>query len=118
MKPDSEFSLNGYNGNFKNRCKECLRQYSKEWRINNRDYALAYDRQTKYGLSETEFQTLFLIQCGKCAICSELLIKPHIDHDHETGRVRGLLCESCNWGIGHLKDSLDILSNAVSYLKE
>ena len=58
-------------------------------------------------------------QDGKCAICT----KPFpgriaIDHDHRTGRVRGLLCTSCNTGIGKLGDDPELLLRAISYLSQ
>ena len=79
-------------------------------------------RQLNYGLTDLQFQTMMLVQCGTCAVCSEIFEsetrgkEPCVDHDHETGRVRGLLCHSCNKGIGHLKDSSEILMAAMAYL--
>lgn len=77
-------------------------------------------RLRKYGLTVYKFHLLAEQQGGKCAICrttpqsiGELLV----DHNHQTGEVRGLLCIACNTGIGHLKDSPDVLRNAVSYLE-
>jgi hypothetical protein len=70
---------------------------------------------------------MFLKQSGKCSICnnSETVkdLKGKIkylavDHNHETGEVRGLLCNACNTGIGKLGDSVKILENAIKYLKE
>lgn len=59
-------------------------------------------------------------QDGKCAICcrdeSELAKKLAVDHDHATGRVRGLLCDDCNLAIGRLQDSPKILRRALDYL--
>lgn len=76
-------------------------------------------RLKKYGLSEAEFWRIYKSQGGRCAICrnecptgKELAI----DHCHETGVVRGLLCINCNQLIGHAHDSPDVLSSAIEYL--
>ena len=59
-------------------------------------------------------------QGGKCAICnahqSTLKRSLHADHDHATGKLRGLLCSSCNVGVGHLRDNARLLLNAARYL--
>lgn len=72
----------------------------------------------KYGLTPQDYSELFDTQKARCAICQELP-KRHIlqvDHDHETGRVRGLLCGSCNKMLGHAKDSPARLLRALNYL--
>lgn len=73
-----------------------------------------------YGLTVEQFEALLLSQDGRCAIC-ENEIEPddprtHVDHCHETGAVRGILCHWCNVGIGSLREDLLILSNAIKYL--
>ncbi|MBO1267080.1 endonuclease VII domain-containing protein [Arthrobacter cavernae] len=71
----------------------------------------------RYGLSPEEFEGLHSSQGGKCAICSLIPPTPlHVDHDHETGKVRGLLCGSCNRAIGLLKDDTDLMRSAIAYL--
>ena len=65
---------------------------------------------------------LFDAQGGKCAICEKILSGPigrfiHVDHDHATKDLRGLLCGNCNTGIGNLRDSIAILEKAIRYLK-
>lgn len=61
--------------------------------------------------------SLFAAQDGKCAICLRPETTPLIiDHDHDSGRVRGLLCSACNRGIGMLQDSAEVVSSAASYL--
>lgn len=77
----------------------------------------------KYGLTEFEYRKLVQRQGGKCAIC---YVEPapynghkrgfHVDHDHETGYVRGLLCGNCNSALGHLKDNIESLASAIQYL--
>jgi hypothetical protein len=73
-----------------------------------------------YGITETQYNELLLKQDGRCAIC--LTDKPtqpgwHIDHDHTTGEVRGILCQKCNIGIGLLQDNPAIVKSALSYLE-
>lgn len=68
-----------------------------------------------------QYETLVLSQNNQCAICkidlSQFEKRPHIDHNHKTGQVRGLLCSNCNRGLGYLKDSMDVLQSAIEYLK-
>lgn len=72
-----------------------------------------------YGLSLKEFYALRKSQNNRCAICRKRFRKtPHVDHDHETKRIRGLLCGPCNTGLGMFKDSNEFLTRAASYLKE
>lgn len=74
-----------------------------------------------YGISVEEYGHMYLRQRGQCAICK---IRPHradplaVDHDHATGAVRGLLCRTCNIGLGCFKDNLASLGRAVAYLVE
>lgn len=79
----------------------------------------------RYGLTLEQYAELLKRQNGVCAICGEpetlvrkgTLCALTIDHDHETGQVRGLLCNNCNRGIGLLKDNPDVLRHAASYLE-
>lgn len=102
----------------------------------NRDKYLEYNRSSErrerwfawklkrqFGITVDEFEAMLEKQCGCCAICeSELEVgkysnrRLHIDHDHQTGVVRGLLCLRCNTGIGSFGDSPEILANAIDYL--
>lgn len=71
------------------------------------------------GISPAEYAELFLKQGGKCAIC--LTDDPGkrdfcLDHDHVTGRVRGILCTPCNTLLGQARDSMVILQAALDYL--
>lgn len=81
-----------------------------------------YDWQYRYGLSPKQYSELYLKQGGKCAICGSQLSKDKeyfdVDHNKETGEVRGLLCNSCNRGLGCFKDNPESLEKAIEYLKE
>ena len=73
----------------------------------------------KYGLTVPDFEALLLTQKGFCAICKKYLGRGrdmHVDHDHRTGEVRGILCNLCNVGLGAFKDSPQVLMSAARYL--
>ena len=71
-----------------------------------------------YGITLEEIQSIRKAQGGLCAICRKAPMngKLYVDHNHTTGKVRGLLCLHCNLGLGHFNDSLIGLSAAVRYL--
>jgi Recombination endonuclease VII len=74
--------------------------------------------KSKYGLSLESYERLLIIQGGGCAICDR---KPgkrplHVDHSHETGAVRGLLCHQCNWYLGTIDNNPAILKKIAVYL--
>lgn len=99
-------------------CRVCSTLRSKDYRTANPDSArVAWLKQT-YGLTATEFDQMREAQGGSCAICFQAFAKtPHVDHDHTTGTVRGLLCGPCNRGLGIYQDSPDRLRAAISYLE-
>jgi len=73
----------------------------------------------RYGMSLDDYHLMSLRQNGVCAICKCAPKTPlHVDHCHTTGRVRGLLCGSCNRALGLLKDNCKFLENAITYLIE
>jgi 5-methylcytosine-specific restriction endonuclease McrA len=74
-----------------------------------------YRRKHLYGLTSTDVQNWIEFQGGGCAICGDPEAN-HIDHDHDTGRVRGILCASCNRGLGQFDDSAERLRRAASYI--
>lgn len=73
----------------------------------------------KYGLSEVEYAALISKQNNLCAVCGEKQERKVlcVDHDHKTGKVRGLLCGNCNVGLGNFRDNIRILQSAIGYLK-
>lgn len=75
-----------------------------------------------YGITLDDYNKMFSIQSGCCDICkthqSQLKRPLDVDHNHDTGEVRGLLCSNCNTGIGLLKDSSEILTLAIKYLEK
>jgi hypothetical protein len=73
-------------------------------------------RLAKWGLTLESYQSLHDGQGGACAICGAKHERLCIDHDHETGVVRGLLCQLCNRSIGQLGDSFESVQRAADYL--
>ena len=122
-----------------------VKQYRDEWRAKNSEHVAEYQKNyhqeymaredvqfntwmrnlhRNYKLTPEDFNLLWDQQSGKCAICSEPMdprgrrkTAVAVDHCHDTGVVRGLLCRGCNTGIGSLKDSIDVLKSAVKYLE-
>lgn len=99
-------------------CRACARVYEKA----NFEGRLKSRLKFQYKLSLEDYKALLQNQDNKCAICN--CSSPtgrwdsfHVDHCHTTGKVRGLLCHHCNTGIGNLKDSIEILNKAISYLE-
>lgn len=76
-------------------------------------------KELSYTQSRRGIKQEFLVQQSyKCAICKKKLgLSGHLDHDHETGRLRGMLCPLCNAGLGMFKDSCLILDNAIAYIR-
>jgi hypothetical protein len=103
----------------KRHCRVCARSVSAESRASDPGRARANDLR-RYGLSVEAHDALLEVQGGRCAICKGFDVtgrRLSVDHDHATGRVRGLLCGSCNRGLGLFKDSEQFLTAACSYLK-
>jgi hypothetical protein len=104
---------------YKTVCKQCCKVYSTQ----ATSVRHTRDIQRKYDMSPVEYNTLRSKQSYRCKICGlheskNLHRKLHIDHDHATGAVRGLLCNSCNRGIGLLQDSHILLYAAARYVQQ
>lgn len=98
------------------------------WYKKNRTHAISkgtdWHYRSTYGISHEEFLALAQKQDNKCLICDVALTfaekrptRAVLDHNHETGEIRGVLCNACNTGIGLLKDSPAVLLSAHNYLK-
>ncbi len=105
-------------------------EYMRKWRENHPTYYTGervrkYQLKAEYGLTHETFQELLDSQGGKCACCDKDLAsletrvnkRYHVDHDHKTGQVRGILCAGCNTAIGLLGDDVSAVQRAVDYLK-
>lgn len=80
--------------------------------------------KTNHGITEEQFVEMLLVQGGKCAICGDASPKKTgksapfvVDHEHKTGKIRGILCNLCNMGIGLLRDNPEIARLAAFYLE-
>lgn len=122
--PRSEFYGRGHRSS---ECKECVRtkQTDKYWTDPDfRRGRLEAERRRRSGWSSGNFERVWQEQRGRCAICLVPMRRKgwaknsvHADHDHSTGHTRGLLCDSCNRGLGCFKDSPEALHSAIQYLE-
>ena len=109
----------------KSKCLRCYRKENKKTRANT-PQAIAKRRRNKlfgkYKMTMSQYEAMSFKQSGRCAIC---LTTPEdvrygvlcVDHCHRTNKVRGLLCIECNTGIGKFQDKVQMLINAIHYLK-
>lgn len=108
-----DFDKFGTNGNskLKSRCKDCQSKY-------NTKYHKEVFRFDRYGITKDMFNKMLKDQNSKCGICETVVDEnsSHIDHCHTTGKVRGILCEKCNKGLGQFNDNINYLKNAIKYL--
>lgn len=104
-------------------CKDCKAKYDQERYERTKDVAkqrMRKNRLAQFGLSPEEYDRMLENQSGGCAICGKAAgyadKRLAVDHDHETGEVRGLLCDRCNLVLGKMEDSPDLLQRAINYL--
>lgn len=116
---------------YKASCKTCNKLVRTREGAPKAKYYKREDRWRRifknYGITEENYNRMVIEQNNKCAICNLEEIERYftgeirhlcVDHCHEIGTVRGLLCSKCNQAIGLLKDSITLLSNAIEYLKK
>lgn len=109
---------------FDHRTKEGRSAYQKEYRSSLRDVFSAKERERKFGIKPEEYQRLHDSQGGRCAICNSPESETRngkvkmlaVDHCHETGKIRGLLCCPCNQAIGKMRDDPAIMRRAADYI--
>lgn len=102
--------------NTNNYCRNCERDIANNWYRNNREKALLIRRYShikrKYGLSKEEYEVVIKNGCAICGAESRLVL----DHCHNTGVFRNVLCINCNSGLGMFKDDISLLQQAIEYL--
>src|SRR3990167_1190384 len=77
--------------------------------------------RSKFGITSSQYREMLEKQKGVCAICGGINSngrKLAVDHSHDTGKIRNLLCSTCNHGLGHFKDNQTLLLNAVEYVRK
>lgn len=101
--------------------KEKAKEKTRKWRAANKTQVRAQNRRARYKLSDEQHFKMLLEQNHRCAICGgpprvrTFLV---VDHCHKTDKIRGLLCQPCNVGIGHLGEDVSRLEAAIAYLKK
>jgi hypothetical protein len=124
-KPLVAFPLVNTGKHRRRRCKVCVENRRKELRLADPERYREMDKfraiRLKYDLTPEAYVSLVDSQGGACAICSTSLSAtartPHVDHDHATGDVRGVLCFLCNTALGKFRDDPDLLRAAIAYLE-
>ena len=97
-------------------CGPCYHRTYRQLPL-SRAQQTAYARQRQTGWTAEQYAEALKVQGGRCAICDRASGTLHADHDHATGQNRGLLCRACNTALGMLRDSLELLDNASTYLR-
>jgi len=124
--PHSEFGLDRSRpSGLESSCRSCAVSKKRVWRETNRTSHTVSNRKSyrikTYGLSDDDYYAMLLEQDGLCAICREepsFRRQPlHIDHNHDTGKVRALLCGHCNQAIGKFREDPHVLRRAADYLE-
>jgi len=104
------------------RCKSCSAQSNKSFCNSEKGRRYKFNQKLKqYGLTFDEYMEILVKQKNRCANCrreqTDLNRLFHVDHNHKTGKVRGLLCSNCNTALGLLKEDFLIINNLKRYLK-
>ncbi|MGW7024259.1 endonuclease VII domain-containing protein [Streptomyces decoyicus] len=97
-------------------CRECSAEYCRQRQAATGQNGTGSHRKRHYGLSAAERGVMIKAQFGICPICLEPGPR-HVDHDHDTGKVRGVLCFNCNSALGKLRDDPDAMRRAIAYLE-
>ena len=107
-----------YNKEYRKKNKEKIRKKAREWLKTDKGRLYRLRHKNKIDIDFEEYQRMFIKQKNLCAICKRPEQKKSlaIDHCHKTGKVRGLLCQKCNRGIGCFDDNVELLKNAIHYL--
>jgi hypothetical protein len=118
--------FSGIGGGFDFKSKDGKNAYLRAYRSKLPEQQKSRALRDSFGITLEEYNSMLDAQSGVCAICNQAethkrngkLKALAVDHDHKTGKIRGLLCSDCNTGIGKLKDSRKILLSAAKYLKK
>jgi hypothetical protein len=103
--------------------KAIYNSYAAKWRSRNPDKQHAADIKRLYGIPIEEYNRLLTEQACGCKICGKQHDptakrgRLYVDHDHTTGKIRGLLCGACNSALGYFEDKIEIMLKAIDYIK-
>jgi hypothetical protein len=122
----SKFSLEERKENRKKYKQKYFQENKKE--IYKRRKKQSYDYvknailKSRYGITLDEMNSFYIVQKGRCAICNSPFfgdnkVSIRVDHDHKKNQVRALLCQNCNLGLGHFKENIITLKEAIKYLE-
>jgi len=124
IKPFTEFYVgSAYKDGYRPTCKACVSLYYKkrnataDQKAKNREWSI----KRKYQISQEDYDSLLITQSDACKICGSTSSRRGdqplvVDHCHQTGEVRGLLCHPCNVAIGLLGENISTLQSAINYL--
>ena len=110
-------------------CKPCAVARSTQWYKDNPEKYFFNQIRAKYGISKNDYLTMLDSQENRCAICDQEETAPSVykkqetrrlalDHDHNTGQIRGFLCYRCNTTLGKVNDDVELLKSMINYLEE
>ena len=127
-RPSTKLKLGPYNWEWKEKTNSKNKAaYARDWRNKNPDKAKSSDLKKLYGIGLDEYNAMLKKQNGVCAICENTetaksrdggpRLMP-VDHCHKTGKIRAILCHSCNTALGGFKDDPELLKKAISYLRK
>lgn len=115
VKPLREFPTNrSASSGYMTSCKPCHNARTRA-SLEANGGARNYHLRRRYGITVEHYNKMFAEQDGLCAICQEAPAE-HVDHDHKTGKVRGLLCFNCNGALGQFRDRPDLMLLGATYL--
>ncbi len=109
---------------YQRECKDCTRERKNKWHKTEKGKLSTTNTKLKrkFGITTDDYAKMYSDQNKKCLICgaseSDNGYKLAVDHCHKSGKIRGLLCRSCNLGIGNLKENIDSLNQAILYLEK
>lgn len=121
VKPLDEFGIG------RGKCKPCRRAIQRAYRNSRPGYHRNHNLKQRYGITPEEYESILAAQNFMCAICEVEISHAleyktgrtvAVDHNHETGEIRGILCSKCNLVLGHARESTDILYKSIVYLSE
>lgn len=121
-KENHKKEIQNYNKKHRKVLRDYYNSYKRKWRSNNKNKT-KNEKLKKYNLTIEDFYNLLKIQKNRCGICKKKFNNsyssfPCVDHNHKTGTIRGILCRNCNSGVGGLHDDIEIISNALKWVKK